>query len=304
MASASFFSIYRHYTLSYQQNTSETNKSTYKNVILITILIMTKSLYFQSLFAITLCAVSASAVAAESSPKTDFPNSVTTSKTAKSGIKTAWYDNATTRYAHGVLGDAIEAGSLHAKTADGKILSVVLETAHVFEDIQPRLADIDGDGQNEIITIRSHNQKGGQIAVYGIKQSAPNTLSLITSTPYIGQTYRWLAPVGIADFNNDGDMDIAYIDRPHLAKILRVWSYRDGRLEQIAQKQGLTNHSIGHDFITGGVHQCNGKASMITVDANWKRVIKTSFKTGKLVSRDIGPYSGQPNIHTALACSQ
>ena len=212
---------------------------------------MTKHIYLQSLFAITILTFSMSVLAAEL-PLTDFPDSIATSANAKSGIKSAWYDDATTRYAHGVLGDAIEAGSLHAKTADGKTVSITLSTEHVFEDIEPRLADLDGDDQNEIITIRSHNQKGGQIAVYGITKSAPNTLSLIASTPYIGQAYRWLAPVGIADFNNDGAMDITYIDRPHLAKILRVWSYRNGALEQVAQKQGLTNHSIGHNYITGG----------------------------------------------------
>ena len=235
-------------------------------------------------------------------PNTDFPESFITSTTAKAGIKSAWYDGATTRYAHGVLGDAIEAGSLHAKTTDGKIFSITLETAQVFEDIQPRLADLNGDGHNEIITIRSHHQKGAQIAVYGVTPVAPNTLSLVTYTPYIGQTYRWLAPVGIADFNNDGAMEIAYIDRPHLAKILRIWSYRNGNLQQIAQKQGLTNHRIGDNYITGGVKLCGDKSSLITPDANWKRLIKTSFEQGKLVGVDIGPYTGAAGVSSAQKC--
>jgi hypothetical protein len=263
---------------------------------------MTKPITLKTLFAVTICSLSPQLLAAETPPATDFPESFTTSENTTNGIKSAWYDNATTRYAHGVLGDAIEAGSLHAKTADGRTLSVTLETAQVFEDIQPRLADLDGDGRNEIITIRSHNQKGGQIAVYGVTQSAPNTLSLIASTPYIGQAYRWLAPVGVADFNNDGAMDIAYIDRPHLARILRVWSYRDGGLQQIAQAQGLTNHSIGHNYITGGVQQCGKDAAMITVDSNWSRLIKTRFKNGQLLSEAIGPYTGKASATQALSC--
>lgn len=263
---------------------------------------MIKTSFTLILFSLAISTLSVPTLAAETTPKTDFPESFTTSATAKVGIKSAWYDNATTRYAHGVLGDAIEAGSLHAKTTDGRTLSVTLDTAHVFEDIKTRLADLDGDGRNEIITIRSHNQKGGQIAVYGVTASSPNTLSLVASTPYIGQTYRWLAPVGIADFNKDGAMDIAYIDRPHLAKILRVWSYKNGGLSQVAQAQGLTNHSIGHDYITGGVKRCGTDASMITVDSNWTRLIKTTYSGGKLTSQDIGSYTGAASASAALNC--
>ncbi|MEB8432656.1 VCBS repeat-containing protein [Cocleimonas sp. KMM 6892] len=239
---------------------------------------------------------------AEALPKTDFPESLVVSDAAKSGIQSAWYDEATTRYAHGVLGDAIEAAALHAKTVDGKTLSISLETAQVFEDINPRLADIDGDGRNEIITIRSHKQKGAQIAVYGIREASSNTLSVIASTPYIGQSHRWLAPVGIADFDNDGAMDIAYIDRPHLARILRVWSYRHGSLQQTAQKSGLTNHKIGNAYITGGVQRCGNQSSMITVDSSWERIIKTTLKNGELTSEDIGPYTGRASATAALTC--
>ena len=207
--------------------------------------------------------------ATEQLPRTAFPESVvSTTSAASKGIQTAWYDGATTRYAHGVLGDAIEAGELHVKMANGSMVSLTLDAQHVFEDIAPRLADMDGDGQDEIITIRSHANKGGQIAVYGITASQPDQLSLVASTPYIGRAYRWLAPVGIADFNNDGAMDIAYIDRPHLAKILRVWSYTPTGLQQIAQKQGLTNHRIGDDFISGGVSLCGEQPAMLTVDSS------------------------------------
>lgn len=263
---------------------------------------MTKSNCRRRICALLLCINSSLLIAAEIIPKTDLPESVITSNANKSGIKTAWYDGATTRYAHGVLGDKVEAGSLHAKTANGKTLSLTLDRAQVFEDIQPRLADIDGDGNNEIITIRSHNQKGGQIAVYGINKRSPNTLSLVTSTPYIGQAYRWLAPIGIADFNDDGAMDIAYIDRPHLAKILRVWSYRAGGLQQVSQKQGLTNHKIGDSFITGGVRRCGNTSTMITVDSNWQRIIETSLINSNLEPKDIGAYRGTESVNKALEC--
>ena len=241
------------------------------------------------------------ALMGQSLPSTDFPETFVDVSNHK-GINSAWYDDATERYAHGVLGDSIEAGSLHATTAKGTTLSVKLDNSQVFEDIHPRLADIDGDGKNEIITIRSHKDKGAQIAVYGITTQSPNTLSLITSTPYIGQSNRWLAPVGIADFNNDGVVDIAYIDRPHLAKTLRVWSYRNKKLQPTAQKKELTNHRIGDNFITGGVQHCVNFAAMITVDSNWQRIIKTTLDGKQLNSVDIGAYTGTASAIAALAC--
>ncbi|MGB1311317.1 MAG: FG-GAP repeat domain-containing protein [Leucothrix sp.] len=263
---------------------------------------MPYSRFKHGLLAIATGVISTSLFATEMQLPTDFPESLVTSHAVKSGITKAWYDGATTRYAHGVLGDAVEAGELHAETIDGQRLSFTLELQQVFEDVAPRLADINGDGRNEIITIRSHNQKGGQIAVYGVIPSAPNTLSLIASTPYIGQPYRWLAPVGVADFNNDGAMDIAYIDRPHLAKILRVWSFTPKGLQQIAQKSGLTNHQIGHDYITGGVQRCSSQPAMITVDSTWQRLIKTTLENGKLTSEDIGPYANKASAEVHIQC--
>ena len=242
------------------------------------------------------------ASALEQLPQTDFPESIVKDNSSSGVVRTAWYDGATTRYAHGVLGDAIEAGELHVTTSAGKTVSLILDSAHVFEDIAPRLADMDGDGQSEIITIRSHENKGGQIAIYGITKQQPDTLSLVATTPYIGQAYRWLAPVGIADFNSDGVMDVAYIDRPHLAKILRVWSYTPTGLKQIAQAHGLTNHRIGEDFITGGVQHCGDQAAMITMDSNWSTVIKTTFNKGNLISKDISAYVDSKSTTALLNC--
>ena len=262
-----------------------------------------KTLVRKILSALTLASLTLPlAYAAGQLPQTDLPESIVKADSPNNGIRMAWYDGATTRYAHGVLGDAIEAGELHITTLTGKTLSFVLDSAHVFEDIAPRLADMDGDGKNEIITIRSHKDKGGQIAIYGISKARPGNLSLVATTPYIGQAYRWLAPIGIADFNNDGAMDIAYIDRPHLAKLLRVWSYTPTGLKQIAQATGLTNHRIGDDFITGGVQRCGKQAAMITVDSSWSRVIKTSFENGRLVSKDIGAFDTPTSLAAMLNC--
>lgn len=209
-------------------------------------------------------------------------------------IKSAEYSDPTTRYNHGILGDAVEYGGLRLHD-DNRKLTITLPADHVFEDIHPRLADIDGDGNLEVIVIETDVSKGAALAIY-------DAHGKLAETPHIGRTHRWLAPIGIADFNGDGDMDIAYIDRPHLAKELRVWSYRDGKLVEIAQARNLTNHKIGWDFIAGGVRDCGTRPEMITADGAWRNVISTRFTGGKLVSEKIGAYKGPNSLKAALGC--
>ena len=229
----------------------------------------------------------------------DFPESVAQSQ-SDTGIATAWYDGGTGRYRHGVLGDAIEPSILRVTSDAGCTYSVELGRPHVFEDIQTRLADIDQKPGDEVITIRSHQNYGAQIAIYQLGEGG---LELFTETPYIGTSNRWLAPVGIADFNNDGDMDIAFVDRPHLATTLRVWTYRDGKMQEIVSRGGYSNHRIGEDFISGGIKTCEGKTIMITADSGWRRILASTLENDLLNTTDIGPFDGAESFQKALQCN-
>lgn len=213
-------------------------------------------------------------------------------------ITAAQFAAPTTRYAHGVLGDDVEYGALKITfTENGvtKISTLTLPNDHVFEDIHPRLADVDGDGSPEVVVIETDVNRGAALAIYD--QSGKRA-----ETPHIGRTNRWLAPIGVADFNGDGAIDLAYIDRPHLAKTLRIWTFKNNQLSEIATLAGLTNHRIGDDFISGGVRTCADTLEMITVNANWTRVMSTRFSNGTLTSRDIGAFTGQNSVKRALSC--
>ncbi len=261
---------------------------------------MNKLLAANALLSICFSCSYVSACELLNSDDSDFPESVAQSN-SDTGIATAWYDGGTGRYRHGVLGDAIEPSILRVTSNAGCTYSVELGRPHVFEDIQTRLADIDQQPGDEVITIRSHQNYGAQIAVYRLGDGG---LELFTETPYIGTANRWLAPIGIADFNNDGNMDIAFVDRPHLAKTLRVWTYRASELQEIVSRRGYSNHRIGEDFISGGIKTCEGKTMMITADAEWRRILASTLDNdGLITTLDIGPFDGAESFEKALQCN-
>ena len=168
----------------------------------------------------------------------------TIAKASGKGIVKAWYSCPTERYRHAVLGDAIEGGCLVVIDDAGKQHSVALPESQVFEDNTPRIADIDGDGLNDVVTIRSELDAGAAIAVYGITDDS-DQLTELAATPPIGLSNRWLAPAGIADFNGDGALDIAYVQTPHIGGTLRIWSIVDGVFTELDRLGGFSNHSIG-----------------------------------------------------------
>ena len=210
-------------------------------------------------------------------------------------VVSAQYSAPTDRYAHGILGDAIEWGTLEITTDTG-LRRFELPQDRVFEDVAPRLADLDSDGAPEVIVVETLNTAGAQLAVY-------DATGKIAATPHIGRTNRWLAPIGAADLDGDGAIEIAYIDRPHLAKTLRVWRFEDGALVPVADLGGLTNHRIGEADIGGGIRDCGNGPEMITASADWSRVMATQLSEGQLRTRALGRHVDRGSFATALACA-
>ena len=174
-----------------------------------------------------------------------IPHSVVAQSSGE-GIVKAMLSCGTDRYAHAVLGDAIEAACLIVEDETGTVVQLDLPNHQVFEDLIPRIADVNSDGQNDVVLVRSGSRTGAALTVYSLTQTGTDKqLTELAATPAIGTANRWLAPVGVADFNNDGVQDIAYVQTPHIGGILRVWSIMDGDFKEIMQSRGYSNHSIG-----------------------------------------------------------
>ncbi|OLS43999.1 hypothetical protein BV509_06345 [Rhodovulum sulfidophilum] len=214
---------------------------------------------------------------------------------ASARIVAARYADPTARYDHGVLGDRLEWGSLVLRLSKGGTRRIVLPDTRVFEDLAPRLADLDGDGAPEVLAVETDLALGARLSVYGAD-------GLIAATPFLGQPYRWLAPAGAADLDGDGRVEIAYVDRPHRARVLRIWRLEAGRLVPVAAAEGLTNHRIGDDVISGGLRTCGGTPELLLADPDWQRVIAVRLSGGQ-VSRRALPHPPSPaGFASAAAC--
>jgi len=222
---------------------------------------------------------------------------------AQSQIVDATYQDPTTRYAHGVLGDQIEHATLEVTLANGQTMSATWPDTLVFEDTSPRVIDLDDDGSPEVITVESHEQRGARLAVWGLSEAG--TLGRLASTPFIGTRFRWLAPIGAADLDGDGQFEIAYIDRPHSAKTLRVWRYElvDGTqtLTSVGDFAGVTNHRIGERDIAGGIRDCGFGPEMIVASLDWSRLMSVQFD-GEFSSQEIGRDTSRAAFAEALSC--
>ncbi len=218
-------------------------------------------------------------------------------------IIAAEYAEPVSRYGHNVLGDGAEWGALRLTVdkcldcATRQTASIVirLPDTRVFEDVAPRLVDLDDDSIPEVVVIETDLSLGARLAIY-------DETGLITATPFIGRSFRWLAPLGAADMDGDGHMELAYIDRPHLAKILRSWRYQDRALTLIAEAPDLTNHRIGETTISGGIRTCGASPEIITANGNWTKIMATTLTDGTLKSRALGPFKGPASLIAALTC--
>ena len=215
-------------------------------------------------------------------------------------ILSAAYVTPTGAYGHGVLPGG-EYAALEITTDTG--VTTIRYGDAVFEDTAPRVVDLDGDGQPEVVTVVSTFTQGARVQVFGVVDDA---VAPVLNTAPIGQRNRWLAIAGIADLDGDGQVEIAYVDRPHLARTLRVlevaragglWTFRDeGALE------GVTNHRIGEADIAGGVRTCAGAPEIVVARADWSALLAVRFDGG-FTSRVLGQDTSRPAFAAAMTCS-
>jgi hypothetical protein len=207
----------------------------------------------------------------------------------KNQIHRAWLVQATGRYDHGVLGDLIEAGALKVQLRDGREMVYELGDQYVFEDLTPRLADMDGDGLDEIILARSSLSEGTAVSVYRIGE---RQIEQFAVSPSIGLAYHWLNPVGAGDFDADGEMDIAVVETPHLGKTLVIYGREVSRLQSIGRAEGFSTHSIGSTVLEMAVIadlNGDGVLDIVLPNGGKNQLIAVTFRGRKFLTIWEGP---------------
>lgn len=221
---------------------------------------------------------------------------------------TAGYSGPTDRYPHNVLGRIKGWGVLDVDMAAcagcaAVRVSLRLPERRVFEDIWPRLWDVTGDGRPEVVVVQSDQARGARLVVYGagIEQGRP-ALFQIAATRFLGTRFRWLAPVGVADLDGDGRIELAYVETPHRDKVLRIIRIADGKATAVASLPGVTAHRIGQEGIEAAIRTCGGQAEIVLLSADYRRVVGVSLIDGALQPRDLGPAADARLPDSAARC--
>ena len=228
-------------------------------------------------------------------------------------IAWAWLASPTARYPHASMGSALHAASLHVMGQDGRAASVQLPKQRVFEDLQPRLIDLDGDGRDEIVVIEADVERGAALVAYGLPR-AGKALEERARSAYLGLPYRWLSPVGFADFDGDGKLDIASVTTPHIGGVLTLYRYAPPRIEPFAKAMDVSNHQMGDPNLQmHAIAQLPGQRPTVIVPDMSRRALhalRWEVIDGKAQWKelaDVKPLPGRVNylmpLNTASACA-
>jgi len=217
-------------------------------------------------------------------------------------IAAAWLTGPTDRYAHGALGDMIEASGLVVELKGGKRVSLRLKDDSVFEDLTPRLADLDGDGDDEVLVIRSYQDEGSALVLI---EAGPDGLRVAAETPPHGLANRWLNPVGVADFDGDGRPEVALVRTPHIGGTLMLFELKNGALVKDHAVSGFSNHINGtRELGMSAVGDVNGDGvpDLLVPDAGRGSLRMVTFAGGRFAELARVPHRGD-RIATAIVLS-
>lgn len=172
----------------------------------------------------------------------------------------------TTRYGHGVLGDAIEAASITLIETQPEALielTILIPEPRVVEGIAPIWTDWDGDGRREIIVTLSDADDGAQIVMFD------ESGNQIAAGPAIGQGLRWRHQIAVAPFGPDGEMELASVLTPHIGGVVEFYQWQKDRrqgLQIVARLSGYTSHVIGSrnlDMAAAGDFDGDGRIELL-----------------------------------------
>lgn len=157
-----------------------------------------------------------------------------------------------------------------------------LPEGEVYTEGAPTCADLDGDGEAEVVTAISGPQ-GDWLTVYG-KRTGP-----VASTDPAPVA---LSLVGAVDLDADGTPELAWLEDPDGAGRLRVARLRDRTLAEVASAEGFARpESDGAS--AGAADGCDDHGpGLILPAADGAGLLRVSLADGRLRSEPVAEAAG------------
>ncbi|TVR21726.1 MAG: hypothetical protein EA396_07270 [Anaerolineaceae bacterium] len=188
------------------------------------------------------------------------------------------------RYAHDVIGVAHLSTSLTVMDMGfGQIIGrVELPAPQVFEGLSPLWADVDGDGQPDLIVTISDAEAGARVAVFHADGEP------LAQGPAIGRGERWRHQLAWAAFGVDGEHLLAEVLTPHLGGIVGFFRYDGaGGLERVARLEGFTSHVLDSpnlDMAVAGDFNGDGQAEIVLPSQSLDRIASLALDANGEIS--------------------
>lgn len=185
----------------------------------------------------------------------------------------AFLSEPTERYAHGVLGDGIEADSITVADIgeDGGVevrAEIVPESGGVFEEVAPMWVEADG---SELLAVsESADGVGTRVALY-----EPDG-SLAAAGPFIEEPFKWRHVLAAGPFGPNGEFEVAAVRTPHLDSVVEFYrpDFDSGTLEIVAEVPGYTSHRINTRNLD------TARAGDLDGDGRWELLVPDPTYTG------------------------
>ncbi len=146
----------------------------------------------------------------------------------------------TDRYAHGVLGDTLEAGAVTVVDPSSQTVVQTIEfDSSVVEGVAPMWADVDGDGVSELLVTLSDSGGGARLAV--ISESG----QISAESDPIGVANRWRHQIAVGPLGPGGETEIVEVITPHLGGIVTFRRMDGPHIPEVASLSGFTSHVLG-----------------------------------------------------------
>lgn len=141
-------------------------------------------------------------------------------------------------YQHGVLGDELEAKGVSLVSIGEGVSRLGIYSDQVIEGIAPIWADLNADGEREILLTLSNRQGGAQLVV--MNESG----EIIAQGEPIGTGYRWRHQIAAAPIGPDREMEIIDVLTPHIGGVVEFFRVEGEKLVKAAEISGFTSHVI------------------------------------------------------------